>query len=414
MHRSALFFLVFSACNLSPQKDTGPAVTDDSGNPSGERMTIQEIREGQAVDGDVVTVSEVVVTSPVTRDTEGFFIQEQDGGPKSGLYVWYPTGMDPFVVAEGDKVTITGTISEYYGWTELAISDLADIEKTGTAAVPAPVELGDGAGVNWDDYESVLVKMDDQTVESVNSYNTGKLSGGINLDDGFVYLDYTCGGHFDSLTGIVFYQYEEHSLNPRSEADLGTYADGATSSSTISAVQQGTACGNVELTDIIATTDMVTEDDGSSSFFAQDAGGGEYSGIVVFFPAGTTETITAGTKLSVVGSATEYYDFTELYVGDATTLSVGGQGTPTAVSLTSAPADWEAYEGVLVTLENVQITADPDAYGQAMTSFNILVDDELFRYDDLTNGQSFGSITGVIAYSYSEWKIWPRSAGDMQ
>jgi predicted extracellular nuclease len=412
MHPSLLFFLVLPACNLTPKPDTEPPL-DDSGTPSGP-LTIAEIRGGAVADGDMVTVEDAVVTSPVTRDGEGFFIQDQAGGARSGLYVWYQSGMDPFVVAEGDTVKITGTISEYYGWTELVIAGLDAIEKTGTASVPAPEELGDGAGVNWDDYESVLVSISDQSIESINSYNTALLSSGINLDDGFILMDYGCGGHYDSLTGVIFYQYEEYSINPRYEADLGSYTEGSTVTGTVAEIQQGSACGSVELSGLVATSELIVDsEDGSASLFVQDEGGGQYSGILIYFPDGVEASVTIGDRVNVTGSASEYYDFTELFVSDASTFSVGDHSNASALPLNAAPSDWEPFESVLVTLNALAIEGEQDQYGQASTNYGILIDDELYRYGDLTNGQSWSSVTGLIVYTYGEWKLWPRMESDL-
>ena len=82
-----------------------------------------------------------------------------------------------------------------------------------------------------------------------------------------------------------------------------------------------------------------------------------------------------------------------------------------AVTLTAAPADWEPYEGTLVTLQTVSATSDEDKYGQITTNYNLMLDDELYRYDAV-NGDSWGSVTGVLTYAYGEWKLWPRSAAD--
>lgn len=411
MHRPLLVLLV-AGCNLNPKPsdDTG-TVGDDTGGGGG-ALTIKDVRGGAAADGDVITLEGLVVTSPITRDGEGFFVQDQDGGARSGLYVWSQAGMDPYVAAQGDEVTITGTISEFFGWTELTINTMDQVEITGSGTIPAAADLGDGAGVNWDDYESMPVVMSGQTVESVNAYNTGLLApSGIGLDDGFLFLDFGCGGTYTSLTGIIFYSYEAYSINPRAEGDIGEYTGGGNSAATIAEIQQGTACGTLDLTGIVATTDGVEADDGSVSFFAQDAGGGEYSGIVVFLPGGGV-TVAEGDVIDVQGSSSEYYDLTELYVSDAATFAVTGSAEPTATALSAAPADWEVYEGALVTLSDVGITSDIDDYGQVSTSYGLFIDNGLFNYQ-AANGDTFASVTGVVTYTFGEWKLWPRRESDI-
>ncbi len=42
--------------------------------------------------------------------------------------------------------------------------------------------------------------------------------------DGFQYnTGHECGGSFTNVTGVVFYQYEAHSINNRYDADLVGY-----------------------------------------------------------------------------------------------------------------------------------------------------------------------------------------------
>ena len=66
------------------------------------------------------------------------------------------------------EVTVTGTPTDYYGWLEFAIDSGSDVVETGTGTLPAPVDLGDGEGVDWEVYESVPVTLSNQTIESVD------------------------------------------------------------------------------------------------------------------------------------------------------------------------------------------------------------------------------------------------------
>ena len=76
--------------------------------------------------------------------------------------------------------------------------------------------------------------------------------------------------------------------------------------------------------------------------------------------------VNVGDVVNVTGSITEYYDCTQVSVQNATDVEAAGSTSPTAVELSSAPSDWENYEGVLVTLGDVEIGADAD-YGQFAT-----------------------------------------------
>ncbi len=408
--KPALLSLVLLAACLDPQPLDDKSDTDDTSS-SGAGATVFEVNDGTVPQDSVVTLEGLVVTSPMTRDGEGFFVADPAGGPNSGLYVWRQLGMDGLAVAEGDEVRITGTPSEFYGWMELVVGSVDAIEVTGEATVPAPVALGDGAGVAWEDYESVVVTLDSQTVTAIDGFQTGTLSGGIKLDDGFQYLDYDCRGAFASVSGIVFYSYETHSINPRRDSDLGAYTAPSPVAGTIASVQAGDVCGPVLVEGVVATTPGV-EDEGSTTFFVQDAGGGPTSGVAVYVPDEVV-TVAVGDVFTLAGSAEEFYDFTQLRVTDAATnLTNTGTGSiPFAESLSAAPEDWEPYEGMLVTLADLTVTSDAE-YGEVQTNYGVKMDD-LYYAHEAANGTTFATATGVLYYSYSEWKLEPRGAADL-
>lgn len=407
--------LLLAACGLTPQEkdsDSGTGDSDDT-NGGGDGTTIVGIRGGGAGDGDAVTLEGVIVTSPLTRKGDGFFIQDAAGAPRSGLYVWSQAGFTAAPAQIGDVVTISGSISEYYDWTELVISDPESVTVTSTGTVPAAVDLGDGAGVSWDDYESVLVSLSDQTIESIDEFNTGMMTAGIELDDGFQYNEYTCRDHYDTVTGVVFYSYEEWSVNNRSDDDLVGHVAGEPIEATVADVQQGSICGSVTLSDVVVTS-PVFGDSGEGTFFVQDKGGGPYSGIAVFAKDFTPD-VSVGDTVDVSGAPSEYYDFTELVVNGSENVATTGTFEPVSVDLAAAPEDWEPYESCLVTLLDVEATSDED-YGQFTTNFDIFVDDLFFDFS-ASNGDSWASITGPLYYtSYDdvpEWKVEPRQAGDL-
>ena len=411
--RSSSLLLLLSACNLAPKTldtDSGTTPDDTATNPTS-GATIFDIRDGVYGDGEQVTLDGVVVVTPHTRDGEGLFIQDPAGGAKSGLYVWAYEGVADVFAEPGDQISVVGTVTDFYGWTEFVIASADAITITGTAAIPAPVALGDGAGVNWDDYESVAVTVTNQTVISEDEFGAGYLSGGLKLDDGIARVDYSCRGTFASLTGIIFYTYEEYSINPRTEEDGAGYTEGEAVATSIFDVRSGTECGPVALTDVVATTDVFEDADGAY-FFAQDVGGGPYSSLVVFIRGGTAE-ITAGWQGAVVGIIDEYYGLTELVVDDPTTLVRTGTGIPVASVLTAPPADWEEYESCLVTLQDVTVTSN-ESYGQVSTSYAGLYLDDLLYDFSAAKGDVWASVTGPVWYSYDEWKLVPRSADDLR
>jgi hypothetical protein len=82
-----------------------------------------------------------------------------------------------------------------------------------------------------------------------------------------------------------------------------------------------------------------------------------------------------------------------------------------AESLSEAPADWEPYEGALLTLADVTVTSDAE-FGEVATNYNIGIDNLYYEHES-ANGDTFATVTGVVYYSFSEWKIEPRDAADL-
>ena len=82
-------------------------------------------------------------------------------------------------------------------------------------------------------------------------------------------------------------------------------------------------------------------------------------------------------------------------------------------------SDPESYEGMLVRVENVVVTAEnADSngdYDEFLVTGDLRVDD--FIWEGMDNnypvGTTFSSITGILHYSYSNYKIVPRNADDL-
>ncbi|MBJ94180.1 MAG: hypothetical protein CMP23_06830 [Rickettsiales bacterium] len=179
--------------------------------------------------------------------------------------------------------------------------------------------------------------------------------------------------------------------------------------------------------------------------FVQEPLSGAYSGVWVYTGA-DAGTFTTGQMVNVGGMTEEYAGssgdwadtVTEINVGaylpgagddddsaepgptvnayiegsSATPATIVGQVLDVAVFTT---ADIERWEGVLVTVENVTVTVAPDNYGAWTVTGGVRVDDKLFTYNDPDGpsiGTSFASITGVLDYSWGEYKITPRDASD--
>ena len=162
-------------------------------------------------------------------------------------------------------------------------------------------------------------------------------------------------------------------------------------------------------------TGVVTNAGGSvTSFFIQD-GTGAFSGIYVF--SAPASPVAMGDDVTVVGTVDEFNNLTEIIGLLSVTVNSSGNPQPTAENLSAGDAATEEWEGVLVRVADIECTNLPDATNNfqwlgSSWQGDILVDD--LMYDSAPNVGSFYSVTGVITFTFSEWKVEPRMASDIE
>ena len=166
-----------------------------------------------------MTLRGVIVTGGPSVSGDSFFVQDVGGGLWSGVRVYTNAWVAP--VREGDVVTVTGTILEYYDETELEVARSADITVTGSAT-PSVVELA-SAPPDWEPYEGVLVRLNTVSLTSAaDSAGESTTSWPILMDDFLYDYDtfYSNGTRFRSAAGLVRYSFEAWKLEPRDAGDL--------------------------------------------------------------------------------------------------------------------------------------------------------------------------------------------------
>ena len=152
-----------------------------------------------------------------------------------------------------------------------------------------------------------------------------------------------------------------------------------------------------------------------NALFMQGVGGGPWSGIYVYTgPPGAT--VEAGDLLTITAEVTDYYGLAELSVAAASDIVVDGTASPVATVLTpeTAPTsfdDWEPYESGLLDFDGLMVTSVVDGYGQYTTNFNVFLDDCFYSLG-VADGDSYGTVTGLLYLSYDEWKLCPRDSDD--
>ncbi len=416
MPRALLPLLALSVACITPKSNNG----GDDGTGDGTSVTISDIRQGNVEEDSIVTLTDVVVTSGVTLEGSGFYVQDAGGGAYSGIYVFLQGTFDELYLEVGDKVTITGTYTEFYGFSELTVGGMDDITVTGTSDVTV-TPVTDTS--DWEQWESVLVSLADQTMAACpDQYGETPITAGIEMNDQLYDYSGDRNATISELIGLIEYSFDEWKINPRSDDDLVGFVAGDGCSFTIPDIHDMAgsyddediySLGAVELVGVVATSEAITGD--NQGFFIQEEGGGEKSGVFVYLgdevDVGALG-ITPGDVMDISGSATVFFGFTEVSVYNNSDISKTGTATPVADVLTATPADWEVWEGALVTLDSPTATGNIDGYGQCPTDYDIVLHDWFYEYE-ASNGMTWDSITGLVTFAYDTRGLQPRNADDM-
>jgi len=155
---------------------------------------------------------------------------------------------------------------------------------------------------------------------------------------------------------------------------------------------------------------------GSSTFnmWLQDSAKA-WNGVYVYGVNNSFGTVAQGDSVEVIGTVDEYNNLTEIKSVSYLNKINSSNTLPTPVDVTPEQAASEAYEGVLVKLNNVECTVADAGFGEFTVSDGtntINVDDFLYKYTP-TQGSRY-NITGVVDYSFGAFKVLPRSANDVE
>ncbi|HLU68541.1 MAG TPA: hypothetical protein VKZ63_19805 [Kofleriaceae bacterium] len=215
-----------------------------------------------------------------------------------------------------------------------------------------------------------------------------------------------------------------------------------TADTQVSAIQGGAVAENsrVRLADVVVTGRSYN----GKRFWVQEQGDQTEpgTGIYVYRPGSAEvlpDAVQVGATLTLEANVDEYYSgcsgnaFTQLTfaeIVDGPTGSGPGPEPLTGVSLATLASDTEGepYEGVLVTIEDVEVTEVHDGlpvnleFTVSDGSGTLVVDDDIYRYTEVAVGQCL-TITGIMHYNTFDNSadgglpphitIEPRSAGEI-
>lgn len=162
--------------------------------------------------------------------------------------------------------------------------------------------------------------------------------------------------------------------------------------------------------ELVETSGIVTAV-GNDGFWIEDPMGGSWSGIFVLDP-GTIA--SRGDNVTVEGTVQENFDLTRI---SASSVAVNSSGNPlpSPVSVSTAAANSEEYESVLLSVSGA-ICLDPDAgFGEYVLndgSGDYLADDLLFAFTPTLFAEY--DAVGIGYFSFGDYKLLPRDADDIE
>lgn len=202
---------------------TGGGGSGGTGGGGGEAVaaTIGQVQMGEFSEGTQVSLTDVVATTALTDDGNGFYVQTDGGGAYSGIYVYMFDEAAEVVsgLAPGDVLNITGEYVEFYDLSEIKVTDASMIEviSSGSTTTDAISEMPS----DWEAWEGCLVSFTDLEVTSdEDEYGAADTSMGVKLSDDLYTAEVSNGDTFSAATGVLGYSYDSYRLLPRSAADL--------------------------------------------------------------------------------------------------------------------------------------------------------------------------------------------------
>jgi large repetitive protein len=168
------------------------------------------------------------VTAMRTQGTKGFYVEDGDHRPYSGIFVYASSAAAG--VELGDLVQLRGYFDTFQGTDELAFAEVVSRSAVAGDYAPLVVRLADAADGSAlaAGLGSLFIRIEGASVGSLNpdapkDYDETGLIGGLRLDDLlWPELDnaFAVGTSFGAIQGIAGFSFGHQKLYPRGPADL--------------------------------------------------------------------------------------------------------------------------------------------------------------------------------------------------
>ena len=403
------------------------ALTEYNVNSTGNSLSIKDVNtgelsngcteEGEALEGMLVRVSDISVTQSNNEFNE-WFVDDGTGACKIDDY--YFDGIDWPNPSQGEEyVSITGVVNYAYGDYRILPRNFSDLELCPTCPIA-------DAGLDQTVSPGTEVTLDGTNSYdpdgSIIAYEWNQISG----------TSVSLTAEEESITSFIAPDFSDLLIfrltvydNEFSEAidEVAINIAGIVSIEDIQCpegLEQGDYCYETSLSgSTVLTSGIVTHVTPGDypNFFLQQTNN-NCSGIYVY----DTSIIPAlGDELILSGTVNEYYSFTQLIdITSFETISTSNSMNPTNINtgdLGIVCSEYsETLESMLVEITNVTVE-NIDEFGNVQLndgSGPTLMDDYYFdgNWESPSIGDTYTSIVGVVGYSYSEFKIYPRNNND--
>ncbi|NOZ00356.1 MAG: hypothetical protein GXP54_00505 [Deltaproteobacteria bacterium] len=187
-----------------------------------------------------------------------------------------------------------------------------------------------------------------------------------------------------------------------------------------------------QLVDVVVTAPRYKASSSKDGYFVAETGlsvAEPWKGVAVTVDSAQGTNYPVGTVLSMMVDHLEYYCFTELEVVSHQDKGTAAVPAPAVINPADVgsqdPATAEQWEGVLVQVNNVEVTeavvngSDGKDHGMfRVTGGLIVANDYHLNYmnkdtDQRTLGDKFDAIIGVITYSFGNYELLPRWDADL-
>jgi hypothetical protein len=165
------------------------------------------------------------------------------------------------------------------------------------------------------------------------------------------------------------------------------------------------------LKDSVVTTSGVVTASFASGYFIQD-GTSPWNGLYVY---DNTHTPALGDSISLTGTVSEYYNYTEIKTIALFNTIATGKPLPLPLSLSTNTVKSEQYEGMLVDLDNVRCTQNSTAgwWKVFQGSDTCEIGKLMYPFPTAVVG-TYYDVTGCVNYTFNIFTVEPRNTSDVQ